>query len=291
MQELVPYSRLRELDRCLDALEQARLDDETVVDDELSARLRGQVPGIVPGLLITEALDLVFAAQERYLAGPPQSAASRGGGARVAVAGGHVLCPLDPIEARALTDSIRSATRSMCLLVLEAHERRAWCALGYHSWEQYVRTEFMLSKTRSYELLDQGRVIRELRAAAGVLGVPDISAYAAEQVKRHLEDMKATVRERVAGACEERAMAIIEEVVSTQRTRLQLRAAPAGRTAADPRLPQLRTAVSLLAEVPLHGPETAKIMLDGSLPLETIESALRWLNQVVSARRALPIAG
>src|SRR5919106_4677116 len=44
-------------------------------------------------------------------------------------------------------------------LLLEAHNRRAWQALGYKTWEEYVKTEFDLSRRRSYQLLDQARVI------------------------------------------------------------------------------------------------------------------------------------
>jgi hypothetical protein len=49
--------------------------------------------------------------------------------------------------------------------ILEAHDRRAWQPLGYPTWEQHVKKEFNLSRSRSYQLLDRARVIQALFAA------------------------------------------------------------------------------------------------------------------------------
>ena len=49
--------------------------------------------------------------------------------------------------------------------MLEAHDRRAWQALGYPTWEQYVKKEFNLSRSRSYQLLDRAKVTHALFAA------------------------------------------------------------------------------------------------------------------------------
>src|SRR2546423_10056480 len=74
--------------------------------------------------------------------------------------------PLDERTAGVLTDRIRHAKEQVCLLLLEAHERRAPAALGYRSWGDYVRMELGLSRRRSYELLDQARVVRTAQDAA-----------------------------------------------------------------------------------------------------------------------------
>jgi hypothetical protein len=61
-------------------------------------------------------------------------------------------------------------------LILEAHDRRAWQALGYPTWQQYVKKEFNLSRSRSYQLLDRARVQQALLAAgvdaAAMRGTP-----------------------------------------------------------------------------------------------------------------------
>jgi hypothetical protein len=50
-------------------------------------------------------------------------------------------------------------------LILEAHDRRAWQALGYPTWQAYVKKEFNLSRSRSYQLLDRAKVHQVLLAA------------------------------------------------------------------------------------------------------------------------------
>jgi hypothetical protein len=72
-------------------------------------------------------------------------------------------------------------------LILEAHDRKAWQALGYPTWQQYVKKEFNLSRSRSYGLLDRARVQQTLLAAgvgaAALLGTsfedsPSVNAQA-----------------------------------------------------------------------------------------------------------------
>src|SRR5205085_3735221 len=75
--------------------------------------------------------------------------------------------PMSEAEARAATERIRTATRFVCLLLLEVHEGRGWLALGYGNWERYVQSEFGMSRSRSYELLDQARGIESGREASG----------------------------------------------------------------------------------------------------------------------------
>lgn len=75
--------------------------------------------------------------------------------------------PLSVDRAKNLTENIRAAVDRVWELLTEAYEARVWEVLGYSSWEAYVREEFALSRSQSYRLLHQGRVIRELSKAAG----------------------------------------------------------------------------------------------------------------------------
>lgn len=70
-------------------------------------------------------------------------------------------------EARELTDRIKLAGHEMWLMVAEAHTRRAWTALGYSNWKDYVESELRMSESRSYQLLDTGKVIRVLHEVYG----------------------------------------------------------------------------------------------------------------------------
>jgi hypothetical protein len=71
----------------------------------------------------------------------------------------------DATEARELTDKINASVEKTWRLLLNAHEWNAWGALGYDTWEAYVQAEFGIGRSRSYQLLDQARVVREVEAA------------------------------------------------------------------------------------------------------------------------------
>ena len=68
-------------------------------------------------------------------------------------------------EARILTTEIQRTEVRLWLLVTEAHDRKAHAALGYESWEDYVRAELRISPSRSYQLIDTGHVMRALAEA------------------------------------------------------------------------------------------------------------------------------
>jgi hypothetical protein len=194
-------ARLRQLDLCLTLLEEAREREERVVSPELSARVRPLVPGIEPGMPIARALDRVFMAQDDCQP-PSEPDGDRRGPA-----------PLDPRAARAATDAIKTAGSNSSPLLLGAQERRAWVALGYPSWERYVRVELGLSRTRSYELLDHGRLIRAIESATGVSAAADVTPYAARKLKPHLAELIAGLQSRVAGRPAEEVRAIVMDVV------------------------------------------------------------------------------
>lgn len=104
---------------------------------------------------------------------------------------------LTPQEARALTDRINRTADDLYRLLHESYERGAWIALGYDSWRDYAQAEFTLSQSRVYQLLDQGRVIADLEAAAGISTTVEISERAAREIKPVLEEVKEEIRERV----------------------------------------------------------------------------------------------
>jgi hypothetical protein len=80
-------------------------------------------------------------------------------------------------EARAITDRIRSSMGDLMALVVKAHIGRAWIALGYQSWADYIKGEFdhaPLSLPRDERLAvvallrGQGMSTRAIGSAAGV---------------------------------------------------------------------------------------------------------------------------
>ena len=69
-------------------------------------------------------------------------------------------------EARTLTEDIRRGVEKVHQLLVRSHEWQAWRALGYVSWRDYAMSEFGISKSHAYRLLDQARVIAEIEAAS-----------------------------------------------------------------------------------------------------------------------------
>ncbi len=138
---------------------------------------------------------------------------------RRAVVGGLVSDLTEP-EARAHTDEIKRARRRTPAL-LAAYERRAWAALGYPTWEAYVRAELDMSRNRAWQLLRQGRVVREIEAAAGGVSM-ELSEAEALALKPHLD----RIRSEAAKAPPEQAAEVVAEVdqeVVTEAARETLR--------------------------------------------------------------------
>ncbi|HXA29999.1 MAG TPA: hypothetical protein VN193_14755 [Candidatus Angelobacter sp.] len=215
-----PRLRRRVLDRVLNELESASESGAATVSKALAARTQSLVTGLAPGMPIRDAIGLVFreqAARLRPAAPRPISVVPRttGDGDQPAPA-----APLDRIEARLLTHRIKTALGDTSMLLLEAHQRRAWHALGHRSWSAYVRAEFGLSRSRSYELLQHGRVIRTLLAAGISAGVRDIHPYTAGQIEQRLDEVIAEIRRRTSADMDGASIrAVVREVIAETRAR------------------------------------------------------------------------
>lgn len=106
---------------------------------------------------------------------------------------------LTKAQAKALTDRIRKHIDAAWADITAAYEGKAWKALGYSSWGDYVKAEFDMGRSRSYQLLDQGRVIHALADAAGekVSTMVDISEREAREIKDVLPGVTAEIKARV----------------------------------------------------------------------------------------------
>lgn len=306
----------RQLDMCLTVLEDAHERDEQIVSPIVSAKVRPFVSGIVTGMPIAQALDLVFRAQDDCLQAVTPSGEQRSrervhdadvtslmepdAGARGEA--GSTAEPLDARAARALTEKIKSAANNFSLLLLEAQERQAWVALGYRTWERYVRQEFGLSRTRSYELLDHGRLIRAIQAATGVPLIADIPPYAARKVKPYFGQFIAGLKSRVEGRPAEEIPLILSDVIRNAKPRVRVleRREPAAQLsdrALDAiTVPSLgRRAVAVDAEVVWAIieylaclPPAAEVAARLTGPrdmLDTVERATEWMGDLATELR------
>jgi hypothetical protein len=315
-----------QLDRCLSAVEEALERGENVVSVQLERSLRPVVPAVGQGMFLVAALEHVFAAQEQLFgcsqpseppdgrAASPAEGASPTGWSGMSVkdvtASGVQISEAD---AKDLTTRIRDGLGEFPLLLLEAHQRRAWIPLGHRSWEQYVRFEFNLSRSRSYELLDQARVIRALRLAAPTQRIPPISALAATQIKPVLGEVLDEVRRHVSSEQQAHVSTPIEgvvrDVVARARARVAISRAPraispASRLFPGPRWSALRvqsdealqsdvaadcTAPGLVEVVALlaHQEPAADVLRSMSVhenaQLIELPQAVRWLEELCAA--------
>lgn len=308
-QSLGVRRRMQVLDACLTELENANERGDQTLSPTLAATLRPHIAGVTPGMRMNDALDLVFRHQETYLH-------DRDGGRRAsrrrAPQGGLVSLvdparcsdSLDEAEARKLTEAIKGHVRNVYLLMLEAHTGRAWIALGYKTWESYVRAEFGLSRSRSYELLTQARVVQAIRGAAGMSGVPDISTNLAMRMQPRLAELVASIHDAAAsGWSEQKAREGVADAIRRHRIELRgtLRPAPERthlermpsservlrllaqenpRTATAERI-ALGEAIEFLASLPAAHEVFAKLGPDEARRMTGAHRAARWLNDFV----------
>lgn len=125
--------------------------------------------------------------------------------------------PLNAEQARQLTNTIRDASEVLWVLIARAHAGQAWQALGYESWERYVRSEFDMSRSRSYQLLDQARVIAAIESAVPAGTEIHLSEAAARDLKSVIEEAIPEIKERTEGLEPAEAKVVVEEYLEEVR--------------------------------------------------------------------------
>jgi DNA repair ATPase RecN len=131
------------------------------------------------------------------------------------------VTPLSVTEARALTERINATAGELCLLLVEAHDREAWRALGYDSWRDYATAELQVSQARAYQILDHGRITLALAGAVADEGNDDFSTKveiterAARDIKPILPEVVQEVKARVKKGAD--PVKVVREVVQEAR--------------------------------------------------------------------------
>lgn len=129
--------------------------------------------------------------------------------------------PLSIEEARELTEQIRSTADVLYVLIARAHAGRAWEALGYPTFADYVREEFDISRSRAYQLLNQAQVVSMIEAAVPEGTDLHISEAAARDLKDVIAEVVPDVATRTEGMAPDEAGAMVEEIVSEYRDRVR----------------------------------------------------------------------
>lgn len=94
-------------------------------------------------------------------------------------------------EAKRLTKQVQDKAAPAWLLIERAHQGKAHEALAFNTWKDYTEKELGMSESRSFQLLDQARVMREIAAAGfDVADADPIPARVVAKVKNHLPQVR-----------------------------------------------------------------------------------------------------
>jgi len=125
---------------------------------------------------------------------------------------------LDENSAREITERIRTTSNVLYLLVKRAHAGKAYRALGYNSFEAYVKEEFSFSKVYAYRLLNQANFIEAIEAKVPEGTEIRITEPVSSKLKHVLPELLEEIEQRVETLDEEDdAGAIIEDIIRERR--------------------------------------------------------------------------
>lgn len=113
--------------------------------------------------------------------------------------------------AKELTESIKSTANATCILLQKAHDSKAWKAMGYNTWGEYIEKEFAFTRARSYQLLSQASVIKEVSEVAE--GELYLTEKEAKLIKKELPTITKKIKEETEGLSKEEKKEKAQEIV------------------------------------------------------------------------------
>lgn len=129
------------------------------------------------------------------------------------------LPPLNETEAREITERIKGTTNLLYLLIKRAHAGKAYKALGYSSFEAYVREEFNYSRSYAYKLLNQANVIEAIESVVPEGTEVYVGELTARGLKSSLPELLEDIEERTMDASPDEAQRLIEEAIREHQAR------------------------------------------------------------------------
>lgn len=120
-------------------------------------------------------------------------------------------------DARLLTEYIRSTADALYVLLHRAHTGKAWKALGYSSFAAYAKSEFDISKSRAYQLLNQAKLVDEITYALPEGATVTISEAVARDLKSMASEIVPQVKSETEGMTPEDASAKAQEILEDRR--------------------------------------------------------------------------
>lgn len=125
-------------------------------------------------------------------------------------------------EAREITEAIRAAATATYVLLARAHEGKAYSALGYETWAEYVRMEFEISPQRSYQLLDLSKAVKMIESATPDGTDIKLTEAQARDIKRELPRITERVHEETKYLPPEEARDRVNEIIREEREQARI---------------------------------------------------------------------
>jgi len=120
-------------------------------------------------------------------------------------------------KAREITDAIRAAASATYILLAQAHNGKAYKALGYETWAEYVKHEFDISASRSYQLLDLSKAVQMIESVTPEGTEVRLTEAQARDIKRELPKITEQIREETEGQPADKASAMVDSIIEDAR--------------------------------------------------------------------------
>lgn len=124
---------------------------------------------------------------------------------------------LTEAEARELTSAIQSTITATYILLERAHSGKAYKALGYDSWTEYISTEFDFSVQRSYQLLNLAKTAKAIEEVAPDDYELKLTEAQARDIKNKLPEITEAIATETAGLSGPDSSEIIESIIQEAR--------------------------------------------------------------------------
>lgn len=125
--------------------------------------------------------------------------------------------PLTKEQAVELTDSIKTQTNLLYMLIKRAHAGKAYEALGYSTFKEYIENEFSFSKVYAYRLLNQANFIEAIAAKVPEGTEIHISEPVTKKLKHALPELLEEIEDRTSNLGADEAGAVIEDIIRDRR--------------------------------------------------------------------------
>lgn len=120
-------------------------------------------------------------------------------------------------EATEITGAIRSTITATYVLLYRAHEGKAYKALGYDTWKDYIAEEFDFSVQRSYQLLDLAKTVEIIESVTPDGTDVSLTESQARDIKRELPKITERVQAETVDKDPVEAGDIVDSIVEDTR--------------------------------------------------------------------------